>query len=120
MRFRFVDVSSLQEACTEDLRSYLKSERGQYLVLMEDNGEDDESKSKKRLIAGEDLRPMHDAAMKICDDVIVSDIPLMYGPGEVGLAALMIADEDLWNEAVPASIDGEGDGHYKRAKIDIL
>jgi hypothetical protein len=32
----------------------------------------------------------------------------------------MIADEDLWNEAVPASIDGEGDGHYKRAKIDIL
>jgi cyclin H len=63
---------------------------------------------------------MHDAAMKICDDVIVSDIPLMYGPGEVGLAALMIADEDLWNEAVPASIDGEGDGHYKRAKIDIL
>jgi cyclin H len=78
-------------AVTEDLRVYLKSERGKrYATVVLD-----EKEERERLVSGEDLRPMHDAAMKICDDVIVSDIPLLYGPGEVGLAALMVANDDI-------------------------
>jgi cyclin H len=87
---------------TEDLRTFLKTERGAGLVTFPD-GRDDEGRGGGRAgrhgraarveLAGEDLRPMHDAAMRICDDVIVSDLPLMFAPGEVGLATLMIANE---------------------------
>jgi cyclin H len=38
---------------------------------------------------------MHDGARRIIDDVIVSDIPLLYSPGQVGLAALMVTNEEL-------------------------
>lgn len=72
-------------AITEDLRTYLKSEKGRSLVKFA-NGSD-------RPIIGQDLKPMHDAAQSIVNDVIVSDIPLMYTPGQIGLAALMVANE---------------------------
>ena len=86
---------------TEDLRTFLKSERGAKLVTFNSSSGSSSSNSSsneergviQRVVAGEDLRPMHDAAMRICDDVIVSDIPLLFAPGEVGLAALMIANE---------------------------
>jgi cyclin H len=77
---------------TEDLRTFLKSERGAGLVTFPSNSSSEERSSQQQ-VAGEDLRPIHDAAMRICDDVIVSDIPLLFAPGEVGLAALMIANE---------------------------
>jgi cyclin H len=35
---------------------------------------------------------MHDAAQAIVNDVIVSDIPMLYTPGQIGLAALMVAN----------------------------
>jgi cyclin H len=63
-------------ALTEDLRTYLKSEKGRLLVHFA-NGSD-------RLIVGQDLKPMHDAAQDIINDVIVSDIPLLYTPGQIG------------------------------------
>ena len=72
-------------AITEDLRTYLKSEKGRSLVNFA-NGSD-------RPIIGQDLKPMHDAAQLIVNDVIVSDIPLLYTPGQIGLAALMVANE---------------------------
>ena len=105
-------------ACTEDLRVYLKSEKGKRLAVIDDG----DGESTTRLVAGEDLRPMHDAAMKICDDVIVSDIPLLYGPGEVGLAALMVANEDICKEPVPSTENenAEGESHTKHAKIDMI
>jgi len=74
---------------TEDLRTFLKSEKGRGLITF--SGQDGE----QRQLAGEDLRPIHDAAMKICNDVIVSDIPLLFAPGEVGLAALLVANEHV-------------------------
>lgn len=83
-------------AFTEDLRTYLKSDKGKSLAQFP-NGE-------KRPIVGQDLKPMHDRARKIVDDVIVSDVPLLYSPGQVGLAALMVANEELQkdpNEKVP-------------------
>jgi len=69
-------------ALTEDLRSFLKSEKGLPLV---DN----------RHIAGEDLKPMYDAARAALDDIIVSDLPFLYTPGQLGLAAMIVANEDL-------------------------
>jgi cyclin H len=72
-------------AITEDLRTYLKSEKGKSLVTFQ-NG-------NHRPITGHDLKPMHDAAQLIVNDVIVSDIPLLYTPAQIGLAALMVANE---------------------------
>ena len=72
-------------AITEDLRTYLKSEKGRSLVQFS-NGSD-------QPIIGQDLKPMHDAAFSILNDVIVSDISLLYTPGQIGLAALMVANE---------------------------
>ena len=81
-------------AITEDLRTYLKSEKGRSLVKFS-NGSD-------RPIIGQDLKPMHDAAQSIVNDVIVSDIPLLYTPGQIGLAALMVANEkQKGNENIP-------------------
>lgn len=80
---------------TEDLRTFLKSEKGRGLITFYGQG------GNQRQLAGEDLRPVHDAAMKICNDVIVADIPLLFAPGEVGLAALLVA-----NEHVGSSGDG--------------
>lgn len=77
---------------TEDLRTFLKTEKGQKLVAFsaDDGGVD-------RQLDGKDLSPTHDAAMKIVDDAIVSDLPLLFGPGEVGLAALMVGNERVRN-----------------------
>ncbi len=90
---------------TEDLRTFLKTERGEGLVSFpkEIGG------AARRQLVGEDLRPIHDAAMKICDDVIVSDISLMFAPGEIGLTALMIANEyvsSIGRDEVSTDVDG--------------
>lgn len=81
-------------AITEDLRTYLKSDQGKHLVTFQ-NG-------VVRPITGHDLKPMHDAAQLIVNDVIVSDIPLLYTPAQIGLAALMVANEQQQSkEEVP-------------------
>lgn len=80
-------------ALTEDLRTFLKSDKRIALV---DN----------QRIAGEDLKPMYDNARAVLDDVIISDIPLLYTPGQIGLAALILANEDLQKkEQTPSSGD---------------
>lgn len=101
-------------ALTEDLRTYLKSEKGRSLVHFA-NGSD-------RLIVGQDLKPMHDAAQDIVNDVIVSDIPLLYTPGQIGLAALMVAnDQQEKNDDVP-QIDllGYLSHRFEAADIDKM
>lgn len=72
-------------AITEDLRNYLKSEKGHRFVKFS-NGRD-------RKITGQDLIPMHADANKIVDDAIISDLPLLYTPGQIGFAALILANE---------------------------
>lgn len=79
-------------AFTEDLRTYLKSEKGRTLAQFR-------NKEDSRPVVGQDLKPMHDMARMIIDDVIVSDIPLLYSPGQVGLAALMVANDELQKDA---------------------
>jgi len=84
-------------AITEDLRTYLKSERGRSLVSFPDGSD--------RPIVGQDLKPMHDAAQAIVNDVVVSDIPLLYTPGQIGLAALLVANEQQENKQGIPQID---------------
>ena len=103
-------------SCTEDLRVYLKSERGKGLVDLE--GKEEE----RRMVAREDLRPMHYMAMKICYDVIVSDVPLLFGPGEVGLSALMVANEYVCesSSAGIGEVAEAAESTPKQTKIDII
>ena len=85
-------------AFTENLRTFLKTSKGSDLAKFM-NGE-------SRPIIGQDLSPMHNAARALVDDAIVSDIPLLYSPAKIGLAALMVANEQIESADVP--------------KIDIL
>merc|ERR1711862_673054 len=62
-------------------------------------GTEEESSSQNNhhnyTISGEDLRPIHDQARHIIDDVCVSDIALLYTPGQIGLAAMMVVNQEL-------------------------
>lgn len=80
-------------AFTEDLRTFLKSSKGRRLARFT-NGE-------SRPIIGQDLSPMHNAARALVDDASVSDIPLLYSPGQIGLAALMVANDQIDSPDVP-------------------
>uniref|UniRef100_A0A7S4JQ75 Cyclin C-terminal domain-containing protein n=1 Tax=Odontella aurita TaxID=265563 RepID=A0A7S4JQ75_9STRA len=82
-------------AYTEDLRTFLKSERGRLLATFPDGA--------SRPVAGEDLRPMHDKARKIVLDAVLSDVSLLYSPGQIGLAAMMVANEELRANPPPSS-----------------
>ncbi len=106
---------------TEDLRTFLKTGRGMRLITFPDQ---DGVDVRRRQLVGEDLRPILDVAMKICDDVIVSDIPLIFAPGEVGLAALMIANEYVSaNSQDEESTNADGIDKGERSqcpRIDIM
>lgn len=75
-------------AYTEDLRTYLKTEKGRKWATFSGG-------NKNRPIVGEDLRPMHDEARRIVDDACVSDVTLLASPGQIGLAAMIVANEEL-------------------------
>jgi len=68
-------------ALTEDLRTFFKTAAGK--TLLQDTA----------IVTGNDLKPVYDAARVILDDVVVSDIPLQYSPGQIGMAALTVAVE---------------------------
>jgi cyclin H len=101
-------------AITEDLRTYLKSEKGRLLVTFPDGSD--------RPIVGQDLRPMHDAAQAIVNDVVVCDIPLLFTPGQIGLAALMVANEQQVGNAGIPQIDllGYLSQRFEDADIDKM
>lgn len=97
-------------ALTEDLRTFLKSEKGKSCVTWIMNTTTTPSSSNSepattavatttiaaaRPIAGNDLKPLYEAAREILDDYVGSDLPLLYSPAQVGLATLMVAQEEL-------------------------
>ena len=98
-------------AITEDLRTYLKSEKGRSLVTFVDGSD--------RPIIGQDLKPMHDAAQSIVNDVIVSDIPLLYTPGQIGLATLLVANEKQKGKENVPQIDLMGYLSHRFEDADI-
>lgn len=89
-------------ALTEDLRTFLKTAAGKRVVP-----------EQEHQLTGQDLKPMYDAARNILDDVVVSDIPLLYSPGQIGLAALTVAQESDRDA-------GEDGGDIDRPQIDLL
>jgi cyclin H len=101
-------------AITEDLRTYLKSEKGRTLVRWTKDTTSD------RAIIGQDLKPMHDAAQRIVNDVIVSDIPLLYTPGQVGLAALMVANEEQQKQPAASTNSTPAPPQEDVPQIDIM
>lgn len=85
-------------ALTEDLRTFLKTAAGQNLLLLSSSSSETLSSSlppHQQQLTGQDLKPMYDAARVILDDVVVADVPLLYSPGQIGLAALMVAQENV-------------------------
>mmetsp|Transcript_22554 Transcript_22554/g.46799 ORF Transcript_22554/g.46799 Transcript_22554/m.46799 type:complete len:232 (+) Transcript_22554:124-819(+) len=107
-------------AYTEDLRTYLKTDKGSKLATF--SGHED------RPVVGEDLRPMHDEARKIVDDACVSDVILLAPPGQIGLAAMMVANDDLQllqQKQLQQPSNGEDGGEMQpkrptAPKIDLL
>jgi cyclin H len=107
-------------AVTEDLRTYLKSDQGQGLVSSSEN--DGGVPAAAVVVSGQDLKPTYDAARALLDDAIVSDLPLLFNPGHVGLAALIVGQEVVQEgagksggegstappERVPPRVDFEG------------
>jgi len=84
-------------AFTEDLRTFLKSEIGSTLISFINTTDENnpDHHDHHRILTGDDLRPMHDEARRIIDDAVVSDVPLLASPGQIGLASLMVANETL-------------------------
>ena len=67
-------------------------------------------------VSGQDLKPMYDAARVLLDDVILSDLPLLFNPGHVGLAALVVAlDQVLQQDPQLPHIDLIG---YMKQRFD--
>ena len=83
-------------ALTEDLRTFLKTKAGQALFVRLGG----DANNSNHLISGQDLIPIYERARSIVDRAIVSDIPLLYAPGQVGLAALMLAQQQQSSDNV--------------------
>ena len=98
-------------ALTEDLRTFFKTEKGKNLLqeqgaaaagMILEGSEGEEEVSTVMVVTGNDLAPVYEAARDILNDVVVSDIPLQYSPGQIGLAALAVAAERV-REVQPSS-----------------
>jgi cyclin H len=113
-------------ALTEDLRTYLKSDKGKNLVTSAavngGGGEGDNTRDHHHhLLSGNDLLPIYDAAKLLLERVILSDIPLLYSPARVALAALMVGQEQVlaaWSangqpSPAPPKIDFAGYLHQR-------
>ncbi|GKY90386.1 hypothetical protein MPSEU_000012600 [Mayamaea pseudoterrestris] len=86
-------------ALTEDLRTYLKSDKGKNLVHVSHGDgsptSNNEGNSSSRLLSSNDLRPIYETARTLLEKVVLSDVPLLYSPAQVALASLMVAQEQV-------------------------
>jgi cyclin H len=99
-------------AMTEDMRNHLKTPEAQRLVTFPDGSNPD------RIISGKDLDPMYRTAVAIVNDAVISDLPLIYTPSQIGLAAILLStstDENTGgNEPdLTPRIDFMGYLHYR-------
>lgn len=74
-------------AFIEDLRTYLKSENGRNAV------------ASSKIVTGGDLRPRYEGAKRLVDEICMSDIPLLFSTGQIGIAALIVANEEVEKKA---------------------
>lgn len=90
-------------ALTQDLRVFLKSDKGKALVA-------------GRPVSGQDLKPLFTQAKSTLEEAILhTDLALLYTPGQIGLASLLVAQEILNEKAAgennntpPLDIDWHG------------
>jgi cyclin H len=90
-------------ALTEDLRTFLKTSVGQQAFTINSNSSNSNSSSDgsatststTTILSGQDLKPMYDHARTLLDLIIVSDIPLLYSPGQIGMAALTVGHNEI-------------------------
>ena len=93
-------------ALTEDLRTFLKSDKGQNLVV--------------RPISGQDLKPIYDKARMILEKVtICSDLTLLYSPGPIGLASLIVAQDEILDQSSSSSEQQEQKQQQPPPRIDF-
>eukprot|EP00594_Rhizosolenia_setigera_P019108 CAMPEP_0178976302 /NCGR_PEP_ID=MMETSP0789-20121207/23747_1 /TAXON_ID=3005 /ORGANISM="Rhizosolenia setigera, Strain CCMP 1694" /LENGTH=298 /DNA_ID=CAMNT_0020665353 /DNA_START=418 /DNA_END=1314 /DNA_ORIENTATION=+ len=113
----------------EDLRTFLKSKDGQKLATIpnreielnnnEQQNEDPQQRQQQRVvITGGDLAPIYEEARKIVENICcVSDIPLLFTSGQIGLACFIYANQKLLNSTdakhnYTPKIDYEGYIHH--------
>jgi cyclin H len=82
-------------AFTEDLRTFLKTSIGQQAFTIYNDTTTTSSRSNNMILSGQDLKPMYDTARTLLDLIIISDIPFMYSPGQIGIAALTVAHNEI-------------------------
>ena len=80
-------------ALTEDLRTFLKTSIGQQ--AFHSNDETNSDGVTATILSGQDLKPMYDEARTLLNLIIVSDVPLLYSPGQIGIAALTVAHNEI-------------------------
>lgn len=79
-------------ALTEDLRTFIKTATGRQLCVSATGNAGFPADNCRP----PDLKGVYDEARRILDEVaILSDTPLLFSPGQVGLAALIVAQERL-------------------------
>jgi cyclin H len=80
-------------ALTEDLRTFLKTQVGRTAFAAPG--------TSVPLLQGAELKSLYDIARTLLDMIIVSDLPLLYSPGQIGLAALTVAHNQLLEQQPP-------------------
>jgi cyclin H len=80
-------------ALTEDLRTFLKTQVGRAAFSAPG--------TSVPLLQGADLKSLFDISRTLLDSIIVSDLPLLYSPGQIGLAALTVAHNRLLEQQPP-------------------
>ena len=95
-------------ALTEDLRTFLKTSIGQqaFTISVDNSSNSDNTtttttNTNTTILSGQDLKPMYDQARILLDLIIVSDVPLLYSPGQIGIAALTVAHNEIMTAKQP-------------------
>ena len=105
---------------SEDLRTYLKSKDGRAAVISSTSSSSNRGKGNPSVVvSGEDLRPIHNDARRIVDDACVSEIPLLHTPGQIGLAAMILANEKVDKARAEALVDEFGEEKKKDDKASF-
>ena len=91
-------------ALTEDLRTFLKTSVGQQAFTISSN-HNDGTTGASTIVSGQDLKPMYDHARTLLDLIIVSDVPLLYSPGQIGIAALTVSHNEIVKTKQPPMND---------------
>eukprot|EP00977_Amphora_coffeiformis_P017663 scaffold5860_cov223-Amphora_coffeaeformis.AAC.2 len=83
-------------ALTEDLRTFLKSDKGKAWVGPKNQ--------QQRTVSGQDLEPLYAKARDTLEEALLqTDLALLYTPGQLGLASLMAAQDILHEEHAAAN-----------------